>query len=147
MNTCQIKQKVKKIREKKRCLKMKFRYFITDNTNCGSLIIGNLNPQEMLLLLGIMCVKQADKPEIINFFVQEFQFSVEVEDIQFVKLNTDDKYPYTYYNLIDEHVADEDGYFCANISDVRDYFCNKDSIIMLNSIDWKNIKKRKFNNF
>lgn len=126
---------------------MKFRYFVTDNTNCGSLIIGNLNPQETLLLIGMMCVKQANKTKIINFFVQEFQFSVEVEDIQFVKLNTDDKYPYTYYNLIDEHVADEDGYFYANILDIQNYFFDTDSEDMLRSINWENIKKRKFNKF
>lgn len=126
---------------------MKFRYFVTDNTNYGSLIIGNLNPQETLLLIGMMCVKQADKTKIINFFVQEFQFSVEVEDIQFVKLNTDDKYPYTYYNLIDEHVADEDGYFYANILDIQNYFFDTDSEDMLRSINWENIKKRKFNKF
>ena len=123
---------------------MDFRYFITDNTNCGSLIVGNLNPQTMLLLLGMVCVKQTDKSKVIDFFVQEFQFWIEAEEIQFVKLNTDEKYPYTYYNLIEEGVADKNSYLYANISDVRDYFCNKDSITMLNSIDWKNIQKRDF---
>lgn len=123
---------------------MKFRYFITDNTNCGSLIVGNLNPQTMLLLLGMVCVNQADKSKVIDFFVQEFQFWVEAEEIHFVKLNTDEKYPYTYYNLIEEGVADKEGYLYANISDIRNYFYNKDSITMLNSIDWKNIQKSNF---
>ncbi|MDE6706856.1 MAG: hypothetical protein K2K06_02325, partial [Oscillospiraceae bacterium] len=67
---------------------MNFRYFITDNTNYGSLIVGNLNPQTMLLLLGMVCIKQVDKYKVIDFFVQEFQFGVEAEEIQFVKLNT-----------------------------------------------------------
>lgn len=74
---------------------MKFRYFITDNTNNGSLIIGNLNPQTMLLLLGMISLNEIEKSKIINFFVQQFQFSVEAASIEFSKLNTDDKYPYT----------------------------------------------------
>lgn len=123
---------------------MKFRYFITDNTNHGSLIIGNLNPQTMLLLLGMVSLKETDKSKIINFFVQEFRFSVEATSIEFSKLNTDDKYPYTYYNLIDERIADENGYLYANILDIRNYFCAEDSKAMLHSIDWKNIQKRNF---
>lgn len=95
---------------------MKFRYFITDNTNCDSLIVGSLNPQTMLLLLGMVCKKQSDKSEVVDFFVQEFQFLIEAKEIDFVKLNTDKKYLYTYYNLIDEYVADdEDGYFYTNV--------------------------------
>ncbi len=123
---------------------MNFRYFITDNTNCGSLIIGNLNPQTMLLLLGMVCLMETDKLKMIDFLVQEFQFSVEATNIEFSELNTDDRYPYTYYNLIDERVADENGYLYANILEVRNYFCDEDSKAMLYSIDWKNIQKRNF---
>lgn len=123
---------------------MKFRYFITDNTNNGSLIIGNLNPQTMLLLLGMISLNEIGKSKIINFFVQQFQFSVEAANIEFSKLNTDDKYPYTYYNLIDECVADENGYLYANISDIQNNFCANDSKAMLHSIDWENIQKGNF---
>lgn len=123
---------------------MKIRYFITDSTNYGSLIIGNLNPQTMLLLLGMICLKETDKLKIVQFFTKEFHFTVEVENIEFVKLNTDNKYPYTYYNLIDEGIIDKNGYLYANISDIRNYFCSKESIAMLHSINWKNIQKGNF---
>lgn len=98
----------------------------------------------MLLLLGMVSLKETDKSKIINLFVQEFRFTVEATSIEFSKLNTDDKYPYTYYNLIDERVADENGYLYANILDIRNCFCTEDSKAMLHSIDWKNIQKRNF---
>lgn len=123
---------------------MKFRYFITDKSNIGTLIIGDVNPQTMLLLLGMVCLKENDKLKIIQYFIKEFHFSVEAENIEFIKLNTDDRYPYTYYNLVDEGVADENGYLYANISDIKKHFGSNDSVAMLKSIDWKNIQKRNF---
>jgi hypothetical protein len=115
---------------------MKFRYFITDNSNKGSLIIGKLNPNEMLLILGKTCVEQTNISEICSWFAEKFHFSVEVENLDFVTLNTDDRFPYTYYNLLVERTAtDKTGYFYANVSDIQDYFSDKECISMLRSIN------------
>ena len=123
---------------------MKFRYFITDNSHVGTLIIGKLNPRTMLLLLGMKSSINTDKLDIVNFFIREFQFIIETENIEFIQLNTDDRFPYTYYNLIDEHAADKDGYFYANISDIKNHFENNGCSDMLKSIDWINFKKSNF---
>ncbi len=114
---------------------MNFRYFITDKSNKGSLIVGELNPNEMLLLFGKVCIEKANKSEILDYFINRFHFSVEAENIDFVELNTDDRFPYTYYNLIDEpSLIDKTGYFYANISDIRNYFSDRDCVSMLRSI-------------
>ncbi|MGN0642268.1 MAG: hypothetical protein ACI4JJ_03905 [Huintestinicola sp.] len=124
--------------------RMQFRYFITDKTNVGSLIIGGINPNEMFLLLSKFAVNNFSKSEIIDFFADDFNFFIEAEDIGFVQLNTDEHYPYTYYNLVNERVADKYGYLYANISEIRNCFTDNDCITMLNSIDLFNFKKSYF---
>ncbi len=123
---------------------MEFRYFITDESNLGSLIIGKLNPDEMFLLLGKACIEKLNKSEIIDFFVQEFHFCIEASNIGFVQLNTDEKFPYTYYNLVYEHLADKSGYFYANISEIKNCFDKSDCKYMLRSINVADFKKCNF---
>ena len=108
------------------------RYFITDESNIGTLISGQLMPKEMILILGKTIYENRSISNIITFLKEQFYFQIEAEGISFKELNSG-KYPYTYYDLISEGVCDPSGYSYSNIHEIKKYFkgCEK----MLSSLN------------
>ena len=121
-----------------------YRYFITDNSNVGNLVIGSINPQEMILILGKLAVTNNKISEITSFLETEFKFESQAKNLLFSVLNTDDSFPYTYYDLINERISDREGYLYSNIYSIKEYFLNADCVEMLLSIDFNDIAKNYF---
>lgn len=69
------------------------RYFITDESNIGTLISGRLMPKEMILILGKKLYENKNISDIVLFLKEHFYFQVEAERITFKELNSG-KYPY-----------------------------------------------------
>lgn len=122
----------------------KQRYFITDDSHIGKLMVGAINPQEMLLIIGKMVFEDKEITQICDFLEKHYFFECEADGISFTKLNTDDTYPYTYYDLITERVAEKDGYLYSNISEIKKYYTESGSVDMLLSLDFDNITHRYF---
>ncbi|SDA31052.1 hypothetical protein SAMN02910447_03322 [Ruminococcus sp. YE71] len=123
---------------------MKHRYFVTDDTHIGDLIIGELNSQEMLILLGKLAVENQVVSEITSLLVSKFGFIIEGTNLSFSQINSDDLYPYTYYDLISERVNERDGYLYSNICKIKEYYAGVECEEMLRSIDLDNILKNDF---
>ena len=123
---------------------MTYRYYITDNSNVGNLMIGKVNPQEMLLLLGKLIVADKAVSEITAILEADFKFEMQAKNLLFSVLNTDDEFPYTYYDLINEGVPDTEGYLYSNICSIKEYFSDNDCIEMLRSINFDDIAKNYF---
>ncbi len=120
-----------------------YRYFITDKSNIGYLIIGKNNPKEMLIILGHLSLNTSDISEIVSKLVIRFNFTVEKKELSFARLNTDDETPYTYYNILEDGICPNDGYSYANIVDIRKHFKSKKSKAMLKSLRIKSVVDKK----
>lgn len=123
---------------------MRFRYFITDNLNIGSLIEGEYNAKKMLLLLGHI-IKTYDNTlsylEIVNIITSKYDFILIKENLEFITLNISIETPYTFFHIIDDGFMDEDGYLYANINEISEYFSNSETTKMLKSITYFNSEK------
>lgn len=116
------------------------RYFITDETNIGTLISGQIMPKEMILILGKKIYEHKNISDIISFMIEKFYFKIEAENISFIDLNSG-KYPYTFYDLISEGICDPDGYSYANISEIKKHFLGCEKMLSsLNLISFMNKK-------
>lgn len=122
----------------------KQRYFITDDSHIGKLMVGAINPQEMLLIIGKMVFENKGITQICDFLETHYFFECEADGISFAELNTDDTYPYTYYDLITERVAEEEGYLYSNITEIKKYYTESGSVDILLSLDFDNITHRYF---
>ena len=103
-------------------MEYKQRYFITDDSHIGKLMVGAINPQEMFLLIGKWTVNNKNVTQICDTLEKNYLFECEADNISFTRLNTDDTYPYTYYDLITERIAEKDGYLYSNISEIKKYY-------------------------
>lgn len=115
---------------------MVYRYFVTDQYHKGDLVLGNLNPLEMLGILGKFCTMGYTKEKILESLADTFSFSTVAQDLDFTELNQNEKYPFTYYHLLHEHeMVDEYGYYYANIEEISKFILADKSLYkMLNSI-------------
>ena len=123
---------------------MKFRYFITDNSHIGTLIMGNIAPEIMLIYLGKLLFEGYTISRIVNTLVSEYRFIIESENLSFKKLNTDPEYAYTYYDLISEGVSEKDSYLYCNTKKIKQHFSDSQCKKMLKSIDLISLKKDYF---
>ena len=118
-----------------------YRYFITDETNTGTLIsCSNTDGKTMLIILGKLLAenKNNDVNTVVKVLCQKYSATVIEEKLFYVDLNSSPNTPYTYYHLIeDDGYCTEDGYMYANLNEIANYFKGKVVDHVLSSIDTK----------